>query len=85
MRMRSQQADRRHIRDRVGVVDVMPVGHLQRRARDLVHADEQLRRVLGRQHLLDEPVDLRVAEGVDVAGRFSCSVSRSRSRRAASA
>ena len=36
------------------------------RAEHLVHADEQLRRVGGEQHLFDEAVDPFVAEGVDV-------------------
>src|SRR5579864_7424900 len=62
----AQTTNRRGICHRVSVIDVMAISRSQRGARNLVHADEQLAGALGTQHFLNEAIDLRISEGIDV-------------------
>ena len=49
---------------------MMPIGGRQCRAGHLVDAHQQLRRVGGREQFVDEAVDFRVAESIDLRERL---------------
>jgi hypothetical protein len=62
----SEAADGGHVRDRTGVIDMMPVGRGQGPANDLMNPRQQFGRIGRAQHFLDEPIDPSVAESIDV-------------------